>query len=455
MSSAPMSERPRIFNFAWPLLVELLLAVTMGVVGTALAARISDDTVGAFAISNQVSQTVFMLFRVIGAGVSVVVAQNLGAGQRDASDRVARAVLGASTWLGGISGIACLIWSHGMLNVMNTPAELMPLAVMFLMALVPAMWLDAWNASMASVMRAHLRTRDTLVVLVAMHLSHILLAIPLMFGLWIIPPLGLLGFALALAISRTLGLILHTYMWKRHLDIHPILSDWWRLPRRELSAVLHIGLPGAAEGIMHRVCFMATISVTALFGAKAIATHAYVMQLLGFVSMCAIAIGFSVEILVGHMIGSGDLNAAHKLVRKSLMRGLILAFILATCVALFGKPLLGLFTKDPEILRLGYLLLWFSIVLELGRTFNIVVINALRATGDANYPLLAGMSSMIIIMGGGSWLLGSYFGLGLFGVWISYTADEWTRGMLMWRRWSVHGWVPYAKVARRRFRTAF
>jgi putative MATE family efflux protein len=452
MTSAPMSERPRIFNLAWPLLIELLLAVILGVIGTALAARISDDTVGAFAISNQVSQTIFMLFRIIGAGVSVVVAQNLGAGQRDASDRVARAVLGASTWLGGISGLACLIWANGMLHVMNTPSELMPLAVPFLQVLVPAMWLDAWNASMASVMRAHLRTRDTLIVLVAMHLSHILLAIPLMFGFGIIPAMGLIGFAVALAISRAIGLILHTYMWKRHLGILPIFSDWWRLPKRELAAVLHIGLPGAAEGVMHRIAFMATIAVAATFGAKALATHAYVMQLLGFVMMCSVAIGFSVEILVGHMIGSGDLVAAHKLVRKSLFRGLVLSLILSTTVALCGRLVLGMFTKDPEILRIGSILLWISVMLELGRTFNLVVINALRAAGDAHYPVLAGMFSMIIIMGGGSWLLGSYFGFGLFGLWIAYAADEWTRGLLMWRRWSVHGWVPYAKVARRRFR---
>jgi Na+-driven multidrug efflux pump len=99
-------------------------------------------------------------------------------------------------------------------------------------------------------------------------------------------------------------------------------------------------------------------------------------------------------------------------------------------------------------------LLWLTIVLELGRTFNLVVINALRATGDARYPVMAGSTSMLIVLAGGSWLLGIHLGLGLIGVWIAYAADEWIRGLIMWRRWVTYGWIPHAKKARRRARRA-
>ena len=61
-----------MFNLAWPLLVELGLAIAVGVVGTALAARLSDAAGGAFAIASQVSATLFILFRIIGGGVEQV-----------------------------------------------------------------------------------------------------------------------------------------------------------------------------------------------------------------------------------------------------------------------------------------------------------------------------------------------------------------------------------------------
>jgi Na+-driven multidrug efflux pump len=151
-------------------------------------------------------------------------------------------MLGASTWLGAFTALLAFGGARWLLGLMHAPAEVLPLATPFLQALAAAMLFDAWNASMASVMRAHLRTRDTLAVLAAMHVSHLALAVPLMYGWGPLPALGLPGFAFALLISRVLGLVLHLMLWRRHLDIHPVASDWWKLRRAELAAVLHIGV---------------------------------------------------------------------------------------------------------------------------------------------------------------------------------------------------------------------
>ena len=152
---------------------------------------------------------------------------------------MARAALGASTWIGSATALVAFLGAVPLMRLMNAPAEVEPLAVPFLMTLAPAMLGDAWNAAMASVMRAHLRTRDTLAVIIAMHASHLVLALLLM------PVLGLPGFALALLISRALGVGLHLWLWRLRLGLVPRWRDWWNSPRAELAAVLHIGLPGA------------------------------------------------------------------------------------------------------------------------------------------------------------------------------------------------------------------
>ena len=446
------SSRPHIFTLAWPLLIELFLAVAIGVIGTALAARMSDAAGAAFAVASQISVTLFMLFRIIGSGIGVVITQSLGGGHRAAADKVARAMLGASTWLGAFTALLTVGGAGWLMEIMQAPPDVRPLAQPFLQMLAPAMLFDAWNAAMASVMRAHLRTRDTLVVLVAMHLSHLLLAVPLMQGWGPVPALGLSGFAIALALSRALGLVLHLMLWRSHLAIFPIASDWWRVQRRELAAVLHIGIPAAAENLTWRLAFMASMAVAGLLGSQALATHAYVQQVCGVIVMFSLATGFAVEIMVGHMIGAGELRDAHKLVRSALGRSLLISAVISGAVALAGPWMLGWFTQDKDIIANGIVLLWLTVLLEVGRTFNLVVINALRAAGDVRYPVVAGAASMVIVLGGGSWVLGIYCELGLVGVWLAYAADEWIRGLMMWRRWSVHAWVPHARAARRRLR---
>ncbi len=92
--------------------------------------------------------------------------------------------------------------------------------------------------------------------------------------------------------------------------------------------------------------------------------------------------------------------------------------------------------------------------LELGRAFNLVVINALRAAGDARFAVLAGVGSMLLVLAGGSALPGLGLGWGLSGIWMAYAADECLRGLIMWQRWQRRGWVPHARAAHRRLRRA-
>lgn len=445
MTSPP---KPRLAGLIWPLYAELLLGIGVGLVGTMLAARTSDAAGAAFALANHVAAMLFLLFRVIGAGISVVVTQYLGGGRRDRADRVALATLGASGWIGGAGALLAAAGAAPLLKLMNAPADVLPLAQPFLMALAPALLLDAYNASMSSVLRAHLRARETLAVIVVMHCVHLALVLPAMRGF------GLVGYAGALAASRVVGFTLHRVLWRSRLQLRPRTADWFRLPREELAAVLHIGLPAAAENMGWRAAFMVSVAVVGQLGAQALATHAYVSQIMHVILLFGLATGLAVEIVVGHQVGAGHLHDAHKVVRRALAHGLVASFAAALVGALAGRALLGLFTHDERILALGSTLLWLTVLLEPGRTFNLVVINALRATGDARYPVAAGAASLALVLAGGSWLFGLQLGWGLPGVWLAYAADEWIRGLLMWRRWAHHGWVPYARATHRRMRRA-
>lgn len=441
-----MHARPRLFALVWPMFLELLLGIGLGVIATGLAARISDTSGAAFGIANHVFTTLFILFRVVGAGVSVAMTQALGAGRRDRADAIARAVVGVSTWMGGIGALLALVAAKPMLLLINAPAEVMPLAVPLLQALAPALMIDAWNANMASVLRSHLRSREALFVVVVIQ------AITLVSAVLLMPEMGLPGYALACALGRSAGLALHILLWRHRLDLKLRAPDWWQLRRPELAPVFHVGLPGAAENICHRLCFMFSVAAVAKLGAGALATHAYAFSFIGIILLNGLAIGFSVEILVGHMIGAGNLHAASKLVKRALGWGLGITLAVAGCFALFAKPLFGLFTKDPELIEQGAMLLAMTVILEPGRTFNMVVINGLRATGDARFPVVAGAASMILVLAGGSWLFGVYLGWGLVGVFIAYTLDEWIRGLSMWHRWVTLRWAPYARASHRKLR---
>lgn len=442
----------RLANLAPTLFFELALGITVGLVGTAMAARVSDNAAAAFALANHVAAMLFILFRVVGAGVSVVITQNLGANRREAADGAARAVLGASTWLGLFSATMAVLFAWPLMRLLNAPADVLWVAAPFLQMLALPLLFDAWIASTAAVLRAHLFNRDTLLVVLVMHVLHLALAMPLMHGIGPIPALGLTGFAIAAGLSRLVALGLFMWLWKARLQLVPHLHDWWRVVRERLAPVLHIGLPAAAENVGYRLAFVVSVAAVGHMGAASLATQAYVLQTSYLALMFGLAIGFSVEIVVGHMIGARKWRDAQQFVKRTLAISLAVSLVATTVAASAASWLLGHFTRDPAIIDLGVKLLWMTIALELGRTFNLVVINALRATGDARFPVMAGSASMLVVLAGGSWFFGVTLGWGLAGVWVAYAADEWIRGLIMWRRWATYGWLPQAKSSRRRAR---
>lgn len=446
----PVPPAPRLLPLAVPLFAEMALAIGMGVVGTLLAARLGDAQGAAFALCSQVLAMLFVFFRIIGAGVGVVVAQALGGGKRAAADAAASAAWGASSWIGVLCMLLAAVLAGPLLRGLNAPPEVLPLAVPLLQLMAPAVLLDAWNSTASSVLRSHLHARPTMVVNIAMQVLHLALAVPLMagFGGW--PGLGLAGYALALLIARGAGLGLFLQAWHTRIGGMPRGADWWQWRQRALRPVLHIGLPGAAENVAWRLAYMASIAVVGRMGTQALATHAYTMQLIHFVVLFAATLGLAAEIMVGHLVGAGRLHQADRLVKRLLGRGLLMALGVSLAVALAGRWLMGWFTADAQIIATGTLLLWLTIALETGRTFNLVLVNALRAAGDARYPMQAGAVSFALVLGGGSWLLGVQLGWGLVGVWVAYAADEWLRGLLNWWRWSRLGWLPAARQMHRR-----
>lgn len=443
------TQQPHILAITWPLLAELLMGFGVGFLGMWLVSKESDTAAAAFGLANHVQGAFFLLFRIISMGVGVVVTQNLGAGNRRDADRTALASLGASTWLGLGSALILFAATEPLLGAMHATADVRQLASPYLHVLAIALFLDAFNASMAATMRSHLHTRETMFNILAMHAVHLTLCFPLMRGVGVIPPLGMAGFALALAISRGFGLGVHLWLWRTTLQLVPRWRDAWVIEWAVLRPSVAIGLPAAAEAIAYRVAVLVSVTVVSAMGTAQLATQGYAMQIMNVIVLSTVALGFAGEILVGHLIGAGQLRAALQLVRKCLFWGLGVSFCIAVLTALTAPWTLRLFTADPAIIASATTLLWITVLLEPGRTCNIVVIAALRAAGDARFPVLVGAVSMVLVMGFGSWFLGIYLGMGLTGVWIAYALDEGVRGGLMVARWFGLGWVKQAVASRR------
>ncbi len=437
-----------LFAITWPIFIEQLSHILPGIVDTFMVSYIGDNAVAGLAVANQIVGFFIILFSFIGIGTTVVLTHYLGAGDPAGAERVAATALGVNFWLGVL--VSALIWTYSseLLRLLHLPPALMPYAQPFLALMGGTLFLESINISFGAMLRAHGHTREAMLIAVGMNVLNLALNVVLIFGLLGMPKLGVVGAALSTVISRAAACLALAWVVRRQLGMH--MKPHWltRFERAPLARILQIGVPAAGENLCWQASFMVITYFVGQMGATHLATFSYAMQLSMIMMMLGISIGIGTEIMVGHMVGAGQMDEAYRQLLRSLRVGLAVT-VASTCAVVAAAPwLFDLFTDNPAIIAGGAVLLRISLILEPGRTFNLVVINALRATGDARFPVLMGALSMWGVAVPLAWLLGLHFGWGLVGVWIAFTCDEWVRGLAMYARWKSRVWEKHAHAVR-------
>lgn len=106
------------------------------------------------------------------------------------------------------------------------------------------------------------------------------------------------------------------------------------------------------------------MSFVNMIGLTALNTHVYVMNVSNYFMALAMAIGAGTEIIVGQMVGAGEMKAAYRRLMRSVRISFVLTFAVVGTAALFRHELIGLFTEDPHIIAAGAGIFLLSIVLE-------------------------------------------------------------------------------------------
>lgn len=420
----------------------------VGIVSTLVVSHISDGAVAGLGVANQILFFFILSFNFIGVGASVVLTHYLGAGDRKGADTIARTAIAANTWIGIGFSLFVLALAPNLLGWMNLPANLFGDALPFLRIMGGTLCLEAFNASIAGVLRAHKHTKVAMVVGIGQNAVNLIGSLTFIFGWLGAPVLGVYGVAIAGLLSRVCasGALLSVLSLRTGLALRA--RDFAFMEWAKVRSVLRIGLPAAAENITYWTAFMFVTRQVATLGAEKLAAQEYTMQIQCLVIMFTMAIALANEIMVGHAVGAGKLDSAYRQTLASVRTGLLIALGTVIVVALATPWLVERFTDNRRIVESCTWLMRIAIVLEGGRVFNLIVINALRATGDARFPFRMALLSMWMVWVPMAW--GAvHFGFGLAGVWAAMTADEWIRGLLMLHRWRKRKWVPFAESSRR------
>lgn len=424
--------RRSIFQLVWPATVESLLQMGVGLVNTGMVGHLSALAIGAVGLCNRATMIGWALFQGVSTGATVLVAQSVGAGDRDKARTVAIQALMFGSISVAILAAIFTAWSEPILRLFRPDAELLAASMGYLKIIVIGMPAQGIMMAAGAIMRGSGDTRTPMVVAVAVNIINIAANWTLIYGRLGFPALGINGAATATALAQWIGallaLIAVTY---RNSRLGLSIRGPWRFSRRELGQMLAIGMPATGESLFWQSAqIILTLFITG-FGTTALAAHQLGLQAESISYMPTAGFSIAATSLVGQAIGARNPRLAQRSSRElAIIAGAITAFT-GGIMFVFPRQLLALLTNDASVIALGALYLRLMATAQIPQQLSGVLSGALRGHGDTRTPMYVAATGLWGIRLPVAYVLAFPMKMGIAGVWIAMTGDLYVRSILI------------------------
>ncbi|WP_434391612.1 MATE family efflux transporter [Melittangium boletus] len=436
-----------LFRLTWPLFLELLLFMLMGTSDTLMLSGVSDEAVSAVGVVNQYTNLCIFIMNVVSHGAGIVVAQYLGARRSAEAARISALALTLNLMMGLVVSALLLSLGDFILGHMNLEGEVLAHARAYMRIAGGFIFLQALINVCAGLIRTYGFTRQSMYVSLGMNVLHVLCNYALIFGHFGLPALGVTGAAVSTGVSRAVALVVFVGMLYRVMDVRMAPRDYVTFSSEYLGKLLKVGVPAAIEQVTYHCCQTTFLYFITFLGPVALASRQYAVAVSQYIYLFSLAVGMGTAILVGRLVGAGRPEEALRRTVDSLKWAVAVTVLVDLAVILVREPLLGQFTLNAEVVALASQVLVLSLLLESGRSFNLVLVTSLRAAGDARFTVYMALLSMVCMSLPLGYVLVFRFHLGLPGIWLAIAADEWTRGLVFWFRWKSRAWERQSLVA--------
>src|SRR5205814_3838277 len=309
-------------------------------------------------------------------GLIAVAARRHGEGAPERAARAAAAAVVYALFAGLVVSIIGWTIAPTMFRVMRVPAEVASLGHAYLSTWLLGAPLVFGFFAIEATFRAAGDTRTPFLMLACSVGVSILLDPLLIMGIGPFPRLGVEGAALASVMVRGGGFLVGLVIALRRGLVRVGEPDW-----RSLPTIVRIGAPLSLAGVLLSLIYMWLTRFTSRFGTAALAALGvgHKMEGLGFIAISGFSLAASA--LVGQNLGARQEARAKEAVRLTVGYCLVVTVTTAVAFLLVPQRLVGLFTRDPQVIRDGVLYLRVISAAQIGQSFELILEGALAGAG--------------------------------------------------------------------------
>lgn len=444
MKKVEVKDRSLI-SLSWPLILTFAIGMLQPLMDSWFLSRTSETAAAGVGAMMPVLAALFTALNALAQSGASIASQFIGANQKSHARSTQSMVLVGSLILG--FALSLIIWpiSGYIPKWMGLDAEPAQFAKQFLSVVAFGFAFRSAQSTLTALIATHGLTIWNLLGNLVTIISNAVMNYIFLEGCFGLPKMGVYGVALATALSWLIssGILWCVLRYKVEHQTHrrdlkrsrAILPDWIR-----------IGLPAAAEPISFQLFQVFITAMVVYVGTTAMTARVFAGNFAALSVILGSGLGHGNQILVAHLVGAHDFEKANKRVYQTLAIGVVSGLVLSICMALMGEHLIGFFTDNPDVIKLGCLCLWCDVAVQPFKAVNFIVTTSLRASGDSKFPAIVGSGMMWVLAAPTALFLAFVLDLGLVGLWLGIACDEFYRSIANIWRWRSGRWKSKAVV---------
>lgn len=423
-----------------PLIIEQFLQISVGLVDSVMVASVGEAAVSGVSLVDSVFILFINVFSALATGGAVVAGQYIGRKDAETGCRAAWQML---LFVGALSILvmaACYVFRDFILYQVfgDIDAEVRHNSKVFLLIVSASIpFIALYNAG-AAIFRVMGNSKIAMQMSLLMNGINLVGIAILIYGFHF----GVAGAGIRTLVARVAAaVIIIVLLCDQKRLLHLPRPFIFHVDKMLLKRILYIGVPNGLENSMFQLGKILVLSLVSSFGTAAIAANAIGNYVAMFAILPGIALGYTTITVVSQCVGAGDYQQVRYYTKK-LIKLCYLSMLAFNGIVVLALPLIlhvyGLSDLASHYAR--QILLYHAVCAVSIWPLSFTLPNTLRASNDVSLTMFISILSMWVFRVGFSYLLGLYFHLELFGVWIAMTIDWLVRAICFVLRYRSGKW---------------
>lgn len=383
----------KVLLFAIPLMLTSMLQQLFNATDVAVVGKFaSKEAMAAVGSNTPIVSLLVNFFVGISVGSNVLIARFIGARDSDKAKRAVRTSMAFAVAAGIFVAVLGNIIAAPVIDLLGVPPEVKDYSITYLRLYfsgVPFIMLYNFEAA---IFRSNGNTRTPLICLFIGGVFNV--AANLFFVL--VLGMDVDGVAIATVLANVISsmMLLH-FLRKEDSVIHVNVAKV-RINKDDLVTILRIGMPAGLQSAVFSISNLCIQSGINSLGADYMAASSAAFNIEIFAFFVVNAFTQTLVTFIGQNYGAGKYERCRDIVRKTLLVSWTFTTVISVLLLVFARPLLSLFTNEPQVIEAGLLRVKLLLYAE---TLNVLMDNLSGAMRGLGKSLVPALTTLICVCG--------------------------------------------------------